>query len=90
MKVFKPEFVMISAGFDARVGDPIGQFVLTDNDFAELTDLVMGVAAEYAGGRIVSALEGGYDLTGLASSVGAHVARLAGVAVSPRRGSRPG
>jgi acetoin utilization deacetylase AcuC-like enzyme len=79
MKKFKPEFVFISAGFDGRIADPIGQFVLLDKDFAELTDIVMGIAAEHAEGRLVSALEGGYELRGLASSVGAHVARLAGV-----------
>jgi len=79
MKTFKPEFVMISAGFDARAGDPIGQFGLKDNDFADLTDLVMDLAAEHAGGRLISALEGGYELRGLASSVGAHVARLANI-----------
>lgn len=78
MKRFRPEFVMISAGFDARVGDPIGQATLKDGDFAELTDIVMGIAADYAGDRLVSALEGGYDLRGLASAVGAHVKRLAG------------
>ena len=78
MKAFKPEFVFISAGFDARVGDPIGQFALRDRDFVELTGLVMDIAGEYAGGRLVSVLEGGYDLRGLASAVGAHVKRLAG------------
>ena len=78
MRSFKPELVMISAGFDGRLGDPIGGFVLRDSDFAELTGIVMDIAAAYAGGRLVSALEGGYDLRGLASAAGAHVRRLTG------------
>jgi len=80
MRKFKPEFVLISAGFDGRIGDPIGGLTLGDSDFAELTGLVMDVADEYAEGRIVSTLEGGYRLSGLASAVGAHVRRLTAAA----------
>lgn len=76
MKHFKPEFVFISAGFDGRAGDPIGHFVLTDADFEELTRMVLAIADEYAQGRVVSALEGGYDLQGLAAAAGAHVRAL--------------
>ena len=76
MRTFKPELVLVSAGFDARVGDPIGNLALTDDDFSDLTGILMAIAAEYADNRLVSALEGGYQLTGLASSVGAHVRRL--------------
>lgn len=73
---FKPQLVMISAGFDSRIGDPLGQFRLTDDDFAELTSLVAQIAALHSGGRVVSVLEGGYSLEGLARAVGAHVGRL--------------
>ena len=59
---FKPDLVMISAGFDSRKDDPLGQFTLADEDFAELTSLLLEVADKYAGGRLVSVLEGGYSL----------------------------
>lgn len=74
---FKPELIFISAGFDSRQGDPLGRFILTDADFATATKLVCDLATEFAGGRVVSVLEGGYDLEGLKSSVGAHVKALA-------------
>jgi acetoin utilization deacetylase AcuC-like enzyme len=74
---FRPELVMVSAGFDSRVGDPLGQFTLTDQDFADLTGVVLEIAARHAGGRLVSVLEGGYAPEGLASATSAHVARLA-------------
>src|SRR5262249_59160949 len=72
----KPQLVMISAGFDSRSGDPLGRFTLTDRDFAELTDIVLAIAREHAGGRVVSVLEGGYALDGLAHAVEAHLGRL--------------
>jgi len=75
---FRPELVLISAGFDSRIGDPLGQFTLDDRDFADLTDLVLGIAARHAKGRLVSVLEGGYDLDGLAAAAGAHARQLAG------------
>ena len=74
---FKPELVLISAGFDSRAGDPLGLFTLTDQDFADLTDLLLAIAREHAGGRLVSVLEGGYAIDGLAKAVGAHLDRLA-------------
>lgn len=73
---FRPDLVMISAGFDSRIGDLLGGFTLTDSDFADLTRAVMGIAAKHAGGRIVSVLEGGYTLSGLASAAAAHVDAL--------------
>lgn len=73
---FRPELVMISAGFDSRRDDPLGRLRLDDRDYAELTDLMLGIADRYAGGRLVSVLEGGYSGEGLASAVGAHVGRL--------------
>lgn len=76
MKTFKPQFVIVSAGFDARVGDPIGNLWLTDQDFSDLTYMIKQVATETANGRMVSVLEGGYNLGGLASAAGAHVRAL--------------
>jgi acetoin utilization deacetylase AcuC-like enzyme len=73
---FKPDLVLISAGFDSRAGDPLGGFRLADEDFADLTRLVAGIAREHAGGRLVSVLEGGYALEGLASASAAHVRAL--------------
>ena len=77
-EAFTPELVMISAGFDSRLGDPLGQFRLADGDFAELTNLLQDLADRHADGRLVSALEGGYSLAGLASSVESHVGALLG------------
>ncbi|HUU31762.1 MAG TPA: histone deacetylase [Phycisphaerae bacterium] len=74
---FKPDLVLISAGFDSRAGDPLGGFRLADEDFADLTCLALQVARSHAGGRLVSVLEGGYALDGLASACAAHVQALA-------------
>ena len=75
---FKPDLVMISAGFDSREGDPLGRFRLTDSDFSELTGIMIEIADRYAHGRVVSVLEGGYNLSGLASAAVAHVRGLTG------------
>ena len=72
----KADLVMISAGFDSRVGDPLGRFQLTDADFASLTKHLMQFADSECEGRIVSVLEGGYNLGGLASAVKSHVETL--------------
>jgi acetoin utilization deacetylase AcuC-like enzyme len=72
----KPELVLISAGFDSRAGDPLGRFQLTDRDFADLTRVMREIADKHAGGRLLSVLEGGYNLTGLASGVRTHVEAL--------------
>jgi len=76
MDQFQPGLVILSAGFDAHENDPLGGFDLTDQDFVELTQIVKGIAQKHAKGRILSVLEGGYDLEGLASAVSAHVAIL--------------
>ena len=78
IEAFAPQFVLISAGFDGRRGDPLGDFQLDDSDFAALTRLLMGVAGRHAGGRLVSVLEGGYDLPGLAAAAAAHMGALLG------------
>jgi acetoin utilization deacetylase AcuC-like enzyme len=83
---FRPELLLISAGFDSRIGDLLGGFTLTDRDFADLTRVVMGIADRHAGGRVVSLLEGGYSLDGLASAAVAHVTALGGVAAAPEAG----
>ena len=70
---FKPELVLISAGFDSRVDDPLGRFLLTDDDFADLTRIMLKMARQHAGGKLISVLEGGYGLSGLASAAAAHV-----------------
>ena len=75
-EAFRPDLVMVSAGFDSRLGDPLGQFRLLDEDFREMTLLLREVAGQHAGGRLVSALEGGYSLKGLAAGVASHVAAL--------------
>jgi acetoin utilization deacetylase AcuC-like enzyme len=73
---FKPELVLLSAGFDARHDDPLGRLKLDDGDFADLTGLVLDIAKVHAQGRVVSLLEGGYNLTGLATAAATHVRRL--------------
>ncbi len=70
---FGPGLIVISAGFDAHAADPLGGLNLSEEDFAWLTAEIMAVAADKAGGRVVSMLEGGYDLKALAASVAAHV-----------------
>ncbi|MCP4377831.1 MAG: histone deacetylase, partial [bacterium] len=74
---FKPELILISAGFDSRIEDPLGGFNLTDEDFSELTQIMLDIANKHASGRLVSTLEGGYNPTGLARAVTAHCQRLA-------------
>lgn len=73
---FAPELVLVSAGFDAHARDPLAQMRLTEADFAWITREICTLAARHAGGRVVSALEGGYDLDALAASVAAHVGAL--------------
>jgi acetoin utilization deacetylase AcuC-like enzyme len=73
---FRPQLVLISAGFDSRIGDPLGSFTLTDRDFSDLTRAVMGIADKYAGGRLVSLLEGGYNLNGIGLAAAAHAGAL--------------
>lgn len=73
---FQPEFILISAGFDAHRDDPLAGMALTEEGFGDLTRLVMQSAAQHCGKRLVSILEGGYDLNALAASVAAHVEAL--------------
>jgi acetoin utilization deacetylase AcuC-like enzyme len=73
---FAPDLIIISAGFDAHRLDPLAGINLEAEDFDWVTGKLMGLASRHCGNRIVSVLEGGYDLTGLATSVAAHVNRL--------------
>ena len=73
---FAPELIIISAGFDAHFRDPLASLNLRAEDFGWVTKKLMDVAEASAGGRIVSVLEGGYDLQGLKESVAAHVTAL--------------
>jgi acetoin utilization deacetylase AcuC-like enzyme len=76
LRDFQPELVIISAGFDAHVRDPLANINLIEGDFAWVTQQLMDVADRCAGGRIVSMLEGGYDLQALGNSAAAHVVTL--------------
>ncbi|MEL6642796.1 MAG: histone deacetylase family protein [Pseudomonadota bacterium] len=70
---FAPELVLISAGFDAHADDPLANLLWHEDDFAWVTQSICDVAEAHAGGRVVSTLEGGYDLNALAASVAAHI-----------------
>jgi acetoin utilization deacetylase AcuC-like enzyme len=74
--VFTPDLIMISAGFDAHNGDPLGQLLLSDEDFVRMTKVVKQWAAEACDGRIVSCMEGGYNLETLGETVRVHVREL--------------
>ncbi|MEO1470355.1 MAG: histone deacetylase family protein, partial [Pseudomonadota bacterium] len=76
LEAFRPQLVIISAGFDAHVADPLANLNWLDSDFGWVTTQICKVAADVAGGRVVSALEGGYDLDGLAESLRAHLDAL--------------
>ncbi|CTQ49426.1 histone deacetylase family protein [Jannaschia donghaensis] len=73
LDAFAPQLVLVSAGFDAHREDPLAQLDWQEDDFAWITDRLCDLAHAHAGGRLVSCLEGGYDLTALATSVAAHV-----------------
>ena len=76
LRDFQPELLVISAGFDAHMRDPLANLNLLEADFDWVTRKLLEVAEKTANGRVVSVLEGGYDLQGLANSVSAHVAAL--------------
>jgi acetoin utilization deacetylase AcuC-like enzyme len=76
-KKFRPEFVLLSAGFDAHCDDPLANLMLTETGFGKMTEWVAELARDYCGSRIMSILEGGYNLTALAGSVAAHLEVLA-------------
>ncbi len=73
---YPPDLIIISAGFDSRRGDPLGGLLLEDNDFREMTDEVMEMADRHCQGRVVSVLEGGYNLDTLGETVRTHLTKL--------------
>ncbi len=73
----KPDLLFVSAGFDAHKKDPLGELNWTEDDFRWITKLIIDLANSYSEGRIVSTLEGGYDLEALASSAQVHIEELA-------------
>jgi len=77
LRSFTPDFVLISAGFDAHRDDPLGELMLTESGYGEMTRIVKVIAETHCSGRIVSVLEGGYHPNALARSVEAHLAVLA-------------
>ncbi len=76
IEVFAPELILVSAGFDAHIDDPLAQLELQVEDFDWITRRICDLADRHCGGRVVSALEGGYNLDALAASAAAHVAVL--------------
>ncbi len=76
LAAFAPELLIISAGFDAHKADPLAELRVETSDFAWLTEQLMAVADQHCGSRLVSVLEGGYDLVALANSAAAHVGAL--------------
>ena len=76
LKEFKPEFVLISAGFDSHKDDPLAQFELNSNDFHEITKRILTIAKNSCNGKVVSTLEGGYDLNALKESTENHINAL--------------
>ena len=76
LREFQPDLIIISAGFDAHQDDPLAELNWATEDFRWLTEKLCGIAAEVCGGRVVSTLEGGYDLTALANSTRVHVEEL--------------
>jgi len=84
LEEFRPQFVLVSAGFDAHRDDPLSGTLLTDDAYRRMSQVLIEISERHAGGRIVSVLEGGYDLNALASSSLAHVETLLR---APRRSS---
>ncbi|MEM9914841.1 MAG: histone deacetylase [Planctomycetota bacterium] len=76
LDAFAPQFVLVSAGFDAATADPLGGMRVTTPGFVEMTEKLLAVADRHAAGRLVSVLEGGYDLDALAAAVCGHVGAL--------------
>ena len=76
MNDYKPQFVIVSAGFDAHYNDPLSGTRVTEAGFAKMTGQALSIAADHADNRLISVLEGGYDLGGLSLSVEAHLRAL--------------
>ncbi|HRD47988.1 MAG: histone deacetylase family protein [Candidatus Competibacter sp.] len=85
LRAFQPQLILISAGFDAHYLDPLAELNFNEGDYAWLTQQILAVAADSCAGRVVSVLEGGYNLSALAASTAAHVQALI-AAAPPSRG----
>ena len=79
LDAFRPELVLISAGFDGHRSDPLAQLMLDEEDYTWVTEKLIEIAYRHAGGRLISALEGGYDLAALGASAAAHIRVLMAV-----------
>jgi acetoin utilization deacetylase AcuC-like enzyme len=79
LDAFRPELVLVSAGFDAHRSDPLAQLMLDEGDYTWITEQLLEIAYRHAGGRLVSTLEGGYDLDALGASAAAHIRVLMSV-----------
>ena len=73
---FKPDLILVSAGFDAHISDPLGSLELTDEDYTWITRLIRTLAEKFTEGRIVSVLEGGYNLETIGATVEHHLIEL--------------
>jgi acetoin utilization deacetylase AcuC-like enzyme len=80
LDAFAPDLLLVSAGFDAHIKDPLAQLRLVEADFAWVTEKLLEASAKHCGGKLVSTLEGGYDLDALADSTSVHVETLMGAA----------
>ena len=79
VRKFQPQLILVSAGFDAHKDDPLASLRLEEDDYRWISDELVKIADEYCNGRIISTLEGGYNLKALAASVATHIASLAGL-----------
>jgi acetoin utilization deacetylase AcuC-like enzyme len=79
LDAFRPELIVVSAGFDAHKSDPLAQLLLEEDDYTWITTKLCEIADRHAGGRLVATLEGGYDLAALAASAAAHIRVLMSV-----------
>ena len=77
IEAHQPDILFISAGFDAHLDDPLADIRLVEDDYRWVTQFIVAMADQYAQGRVVSTLEGGYDLNALALSATAHIEALA-------------
>jgi acetoin utilization deacetylase AcuC-like enzyme len=73
LDAFRPELVIVSAGFDAHRSDPLAQLMLEEADYTWVTEKLLEIAYRHSAGRLVATLEGGYDFSALAASTAAHV-----------------